>query len=303
MNKSFNINRFAALLRYDWMLGKNTLMLTIGITLIIYVVVFVLYFLMKGILAPAMDTLSTFPLLVAASINSFFQYGLYAVVFAVTTLFTMKFCNPKTSTTYLALPGSTLEKFSVVIADYLIAFGAYTLIYLVVFYATMGIGFLLFPDLDWAMNGLAMLDPQYSYQRFSDIFTDNKENMDKLYEQMPLMAAEMDSFINGMMYWSIPSNFGTLAIYLVCNMLFRTNCQLKSIGVFVLGYLALTIVFVIWAVTYVITDAKANADIAVVDQDMSVIMHACKFWIVGLTVIGLSFYAILYRQIARKQAK
>ncbi|MBR0036899.1 MAG: hypothetical protein IJP70_04585 [Bacteroidales bacterium] len=297
MKSSFNMKRVGALLRYDWMLGKNTFALTLGIIAILYAVIIILFFIFKGILNYHPDSFTAFPGTVAVASNTYFSYGLYAIVFAVTTLLTHKFCNPKTSTTYLALPGSNLEKFVVLLADYLFGFLAYTLVYLVLFYITMGIGYALYPHLDWMQNGLALMDPGYTLQEIPSLY----RHEDDLAH--PLMQQEVVLLIDSVRYYTIPNYISSLGFYLICCMCFRTNSQIKSIGINVFWTFAYTVALIIMFAYMIVPDLHGDNYHPALDNTMATIFQVIRYNFYAGVLLGIGFYAILYRQIARKQAK
>lgn len=300
MNSKFNINRVGSLIRYDWMLGKNTLTLTLTILALLYASLMALVFVVKGTFSSA-EELPQFPMAVATMIVSYFQYGLYALTIAITTLLTAKYCNPKTSTTYLALPGNTSEKYVTLLFDYFFGFIAYTMLYLVLFYLTMGVGALVYPQLDWCVNGVALLSPSNEaelIQRMFDLQTLPEANPDLV----PLLFNEISLFQNTMFWINLPSNLAFLAFYLVLVLCFRTNSQLKAIGILFLIYLVIVISMSIGLIGYIIKFAD-QGDGEQIIQTLIGFFSYFRYGIIFFTILGLGFYWVLYRQLALKQAK
>ena len=161
----------------------------------------------------------------------------------------------------------------------------------------MGIGYALYPHLDWMQNGLALMDPGYTLQEIPSLY----RHEDDLAH--PLMQQEVVLLIDSVRYYTIPNYLSSLGFYLICCMCFRTNSQIKSIGINVFLTFAYTVALIIMFVYMIVPDLHGDNYHPALDNTMATIFQVIRYnFYVGM-LLGIGFYAILYRQIARKQAK
>lgn len=95
----------------------------------------------------------------AAFIQSYFSYAQLAMVFVVTTILHAKFTNPRSATGYLSLPGTSLEKYIVMLVDYALASLAVFALWIVLHYLTMAVCWMVSPEISWNVNPLQFLTP------------------------------------------------------------------------------------------------------------------------------------------------
>lgn len=240
------MNRIGALIRYDWMLHKHNFKLTYGVIAIIYIAIAILYFISKAALSFDTD-FAQLPELVSVFCVSFFNYAGIAIVIMVTATVVEKFCHPRTATAYLTLPGTSLEKFIVVIIDLIAAFVALKALFLVMFYLTMGACYLSSPELDWAQNGFMFLWPNADSNQFvtSIISEFQEKGYEEALDELSKLGSGAQSFVesvqrlvNASVTMNIFSNIAIVTFYLVIVMLFKTNVQIKAIGCLILTYIA-----------------------------------------------------------------
>lgn len=323
-----NMNRIGALIRYDWMLHKHNIKLTYAVIAIIYICIALLYFLSKASLHLDIMTdkgssfYESLPTYISGFCVTFFNYAGYAVVFLMTSLVTEKYCHPRTATAYLTLPGTTLEKFCVVAIDFIAAFVALKVLYLIMFYLTMGICYLNAPDLDWSINGLALLLPEETMNMANNIVTqiqgvDKMEELKKLGE---MNNETMNAFIAAIEntqkagFWMAPfSTIASVVFYLILNMFFKTNVQIKAIGCIVISYIAYIVItmIVVFGILGKLLFESHNlsgndADLFVINNIFEPITGFLNFMaglIYAMPLIAAALLWVFYYQIKRKQAK
>lgn len=302
--QSFNINRIGALLRYDWMLNKRTIGLTAAVIVSIYAFLVFCYFIIKRELD--FNGSEALPATIGVFIHSFFSYANLAMMLVITTILTKKFCEPRTSTSYLTLPGTSIEKFTVMLIDYLAGFlGVYAL-YFVVFYITMGICALVNPNLDWALNAFTFINPLYSTSTMQSFMGSPsfEEAADSLEQVSTGFGDTFLGFLHQILFLAPFTSLMAFAYYLVLNMLFRTNCQIKSIACYYLTSFVFVIILVICIIAYSITVFNVN-DIndAYVADKMSMVFTIVLYALYAAPFIAAGLFYVFYRQICRKQAK
>ena len=307
-----NTKRIFALLQYDWMLHKHALKLTAAIIGSIYVAFAIIYFILKSRLGISGYN-EALPQLITTFCNTYFSYATFAAMFVVTTLLTEKFCHPRTATAYLTLPGTSLEKFVVMVCDYVIVALGTKIYFLVMFYLTMGICALNAPGLDWAQNGFAMLFPADAYQIIGEGMKafgngmSNAEVFDQLAQKGPMQASFVET-LQTMIYACL--NFQIFyciigwAIYAILCLQFKSNVQIKSIAICTAVWLFLIIASTIAFVAWIIANENAidNDPVIVIEQIESTLkVWTYIFYCTPALAAGL--LCLCYRMISRKQAK
>lgn len=304
-----NSSRIKSLLHYDWIIEKRNFQLSLIIISAIYLVSVIMYTLfMSFINISTYDDQQAIPYASAIFCSSFFSYAQIAAVIIVTQLLHHKFTNPRTSLSYLTLPGTNAEKWLTMLIDYAIAFICIYVLQLVMFEVTALLGFCLAPELDWIFN------PFFAW---SDSFINDYMNMqiningsgDAATEFLPAFIDQMQGFINVSKYFSLFVGTVELGIYIVLNMCFRRLGQLKTIAILAGSLTVLMIIFIFSLSAYMIHSISAVGDVsptAVMD-----IIYGPTFSIFG--IMKLFFYCspllaaavlyLFYRQICKKQAK
>lgn len=301
--KNFSFARVHALLSYDWMLGKRKFYYALGIMFCIWLV------------AASISSFSAFAygsanpaLSVMINSASFFSYFHMAMVLVVTTLLTTKFITPRTSTAYITLPGSSLEKFVAMLADY--AFGAIAVVVLeIVCMALLGaVGSLITGNMDWWMWFAVVDNPSEMIKQVIDIKMQEtgRNSWEEINKSMEVLGfGSFDELINyfassSLMFFSTCTNIASTLFYAVLVMCFKKNAQIKAVASYV-GIYAILVVACIIAVVVVLIGALNQGDAAMGATTMGImksllgVMYASPLFIAG-------FGAILYRQIAKKQA-
>lgn len=301
---TFNINRVGALLRYDWTLSKQSLKHTLVIISGIYISLVLLTFFTKYEVGMVNIDTTGVPEAIAVLCYTFFSYANIAAILVVTTLLTQKFCYSRTATAYLTLPGTSLEKFVTMMIDYLVVFLGVKVLYVVMFYLTMGLCSLYAPELDWAQNALAM-DSQLF--RFDEVHTKLTEAFDgdKIGDTTlsQSFANDLASTISTLLwttpFWSLIS----FAYYLILCMFFRTNVQVKAIATYVATNMMLTILLIITAIIFI---ANAEPDTWTgkeVFNFATTLMATVRYTSYATPLIAGGMLYFLYNQMSHKQAK
>ena len=307
--KIFDIHRIGSLLRYDWVMNKRTAGLTLMVITAIYTFVALTYFVGKSefsMLANGEDYTGLTPAAIGIFIRSFFSYAGLATVLVVTTVMTKKFCEPRTSTSYLTLPGTSLEKFTVMLLDYAIAYGAIWILYFIFFYITMAICAIANPELNWMQDATEYINPIYSVSFFHDMTGQYslEDAATQLDNEMSGLGGEFLSMLSTAFIFAPFSTLASFAFYLNLCMLFRTNCQIKAIALyygmsFVLGIM-LVLVF-IGAFFNVVTNTDATQQEIV--SMVYTVFNCIRGFLYVTPAIAAALLYILYRQICNKQTK
>lgn len=310
-----NTSRIYSLLRYDWVINKHKIGLALTLISAIYCCLVFLYFYAGN----AIDFTGTiakpegFPTVMAAFIQSYFSYAQLAMVFVVTTILHAKFTNPRSATGYLSLPGTSLEKYIVMLADYAFAALAVFVLWIVLHYLTMAVCWMVSPEISWNVNPLQFLTPV----RSMDDLVMKMEGV-SFTETMTQAGLEsgMPEFFNSFMdvmltlVWLTPIiNLVQFFAYICVNMLFRTNGQLKTIAIY---FGASFVIGVIVAITFAVAmahdisavdDVSPDAVAAAISGDLMAMVTILK-WICYFSPAALAGLAYLfYNQICKKQAK
>lgn len=306
-----NYNRILSLIRYDWTINKHKLGLTMSLITIIYICVVILYFTSKSLFE--IDTLSeNVPYLMSRFISSFFNYAQLAMVFVVTTLLHQKFTNPRSATSYLSLPGTSAEKYFVMLAEYALGALAVFVLYLVCHSLTMIVCWWVSPEVSWLVNPFTYLFPVQDINE-AMLAMEGRSWSETMQEMMENDSEILVGFINAVMAFAWFGPIFTLCeffAYICVNMLFRTNGQLKTIAI----YFASTIVLsVLGIITFVMAfgaeisrldgHISHNEMQALVMNDFTIAFNTITYfcYTTPLILIGLAY--LFYRQICRKQAK
>lgn len=310
-----NTSRIYSLLKYDLALNKHKLGLTMSLITIIYFCFVILYFTSKNIFEIG-NVSPEFPTVMAGMISSFFNYAQIAMVFVITSMLHMKFTNPRSATSYLSLPGTSAEKFVVMILDYALGALAVLALMIVCHYITMLVCWIVSPEVSWAVNPFVFNDPMKNIDAFSMIFN-NGQTWNEFVQQ-PLDGADeamrpmFDAIVNMIKVSVCFQPFFIvceLLVYACVNMLFRTNGQLKTIALGFAAYFVLLVVVVICSVVVFSHVIPSNGDIdptamaEIMGHYIMTIFTIIKYgyYLSPVVMAGLGY--IFYRQICRKQAK
>lgn len=301
-----NTSRIYSLLRYDWTINKHKICLTMTLITIVYFCLMLMSFFAKGNLDLTLSAGS--PLVIAAFVNSYFKYALIAVVFVVTTILHSKFTNPRSATGYLSLPGTSAEKFTVMLADYAAAALGLFVIYLVCYAVTMLLGWFVSPELDWAINPFVFERPK----DINDVVVALQgQNLDELQQAALEKGIASDSFaaffdtVNTLTWFTPVFNLCEFFLYICINMLFRTNGQLKTIAIFFAAWF----VFIVFFTVSIVLGIKNSIDIVgditpeVAFDVIHKIFNTVMYFVYASPVALAGLAYLFYHQICKKQAK
>lgn len=307
---NFNINRVGALLKYDWMLNKSKISMAAILTVAIYACLVLLYFSSKSVFE--FGVTDAFPVIMGTFINSFFSYAQIAMVFVITTMLHQKFTAPNSATSYLSMPGTSLEKFVVMISEYLLgALGVYVL-FLICFYATMAICWFVAPQVDWFINAFGFLAPTNNFldeittsfggSSFSDAMREIEE------QDLGFLATSVTDILKAAVWVAPFSAMSKLLLYTNLNMCFRSNGQIKSIAVWMAATFAIALfcifgMVIIFGHDIMLLNENGDAAAGAFLGDFAAIMNIVKYFMycIPLFMIGLAY--LFYYQISKKQAK
>jgi len=304
-----NTNRIASLLHYDWMLHKHTLKLTGMVIGIIYLCLALLYFVIKYELG-AGDGNEHLPALIGFFCHSFFSYANMAAMLVITTILTEKFCYPRSATAYLTLPGTSFEKFVVMMAEYGITWIGMQVYFIIMFYITMGACALNAPSLDWMQNVFSFYNPNEFAEAVNEIMgniNSSRETIDTMATERGargLIAGSVQNLITASIWMAPFSSIAYLAYYLVLNMFFKSNVQIKAIACIFLTYFVFLVGLMILIFGWIGMKAAHNT---VQEENMlgqmSTFIDCLTVFIYSTPVIAAGLLYWFYRLIARKQAK
>lgn len=217
-----------------------------------------------------------------------------------TSLLHKKFTNPPSATSYLALPGSSAEKFTVLLIDYLFV-GLVTLAVTVVsFYLLTALAACKAPAVDWSLNPFGHWT--YLIQQIEN--PDNfRVGLHSSPEHLTMGLAIHNKYYN-LLQWTcrfIPIEIlFVTGYYLVLNMLFRTYGQLKSILLLFLTQFALNLLTILAGWLIFGTDNPTESEVL---RQLYHIGTLLQVLLGCLPLFTLAMYYLLYRQICRRQAK
>lgn len=301
-----NTSRIYSLLRYDWTINKHKICLTMTLITIVYFCLMILSFFAKGNLDLTLSTGSTF--LIASFVNSYFKYALIAVVFVVTTILHQKFTNPRSATGYLSLPGTSAEKFTVMLADYAVVALGLFVIYIVCYAITMLLGWFVAPELDWAINPMMFDHPKNLNDVVLALEGQNLNDLQRTAIEEGISSESFASFydiVTNLAWFTPIFNLCEFFIYICVNMLFRTNGQLKTIALFFVAGFFLMIFFGVSLLIGIKHSMDVFGDVTpeVAFQTVAGMFNGVKYfvWASPAALVGLAY--LFYHQICKKQAK
>ncbi len=301
---TFNINRVGQLLSYDWMLHKRTLILAAILIPLIYILIAFLTFVSNSELN--MSTPNTqLPLLMVTACSSFFSFAHTAGIIVITTLLTEKFCYPRTATSYLTLPGTSLEKVVTMFAEYFFAYVVIYVTYIVMHYVTMGIGYLFVPELNWGVNIFKLMSfaPQLGNVNGDlNSLTLDLQNI-KGIEHSESLPDSLVSFIQTVYWFSPFLTIMQVTFYMILNMFFKTNVQIKAIACCVILWVALIFATIIGSCTYFGMHRSDEVTPDIIMNFATTVVTVSRYFMYATPAIACGFLYIVYKQVCGKQAK
>ncbi len=305
MKNTFRFRSIGALLGYDWAMEKRRFVLPFVIFDIAYILcTFSTFY--PGYSSGHLNN-DSLPILIMIFANSFLGYAQLILILIVTTILHRKFTQPQSSCLYLTLPASPIEKFIVMLLDYVIAFAALYIVYIALFYLTMLTGYLLEPEYDWTLN-LFNNDPGFLRQIIDTLRAQQADRMasGEYHEQHTASGIFIDHVLFRSTTLNVLGLFTNLCCflyYLILNMCFKHNAQIKSIGLVLLTGFILTIAFIIGFGTYAATRDFTDMNEARLLHMMTRTFDIIYYTMLATVPICLAEGYILYRQIRYKQAK
>lgn len=304
------LNRIINLLKYDWTLYSRKAFMILGVFSGIFFICALVSILFNFFTANSPEAITfLLPIKMAIFLANFQKYANIILAMLVTVVLHHKFTNARTATNYLALPGTSLEKLIVLCLDYLIVYLASNIISWVLIYPIVGIGALLAPEANWMAlitgNMEDTINLAFNYISYttnnSPIFSDPQSD----FSQMLL------SFIKDMQWFSFFDTASSCLLYMVLNMCFKKNGQLKAIGCEVIIDIVVIIAFIIHVSFYLVNikdsfvspgDVSANT---VNSAAMAFVLHIFnlgKIYFYSTPICCAALLGILYMQIKKKQA-
>lgn len=305
-----NIQRIKALFAYDWAVEKRRMTLvTVTIMLLYLLVCWYTYTINRNTLWEGS------PEVLAHSYNAvckvFFAIVGFCSVFIITPILHHKFTQPQMSTSYLTLPGTTAEKFWVMLCEYVMGFVAVFLLYVICYYATMTLGWLC-SNVSSAYDGAASESLWWSYRLIPFDWNDLPE-ASEFIRKIIHSAQDYGSAIQAAALRLICSlvlviPFGILldlGIYMVLNMFFRTYGQLKSIGCRLVLQMIFNLLasFVVMAVVAYMANIEEQYGEEKLEEAFVLGLNILTVLIWLIPVLTAGIYYFLYRLMAKKQAK
>ena len=300
---TFNINRVGQLLSYDWMLHRRTLTLAAILIPLSYIVIAFLTFVSNTELNLERPN-PEMPFIMTMACSSFFSFAQTAGIIVITTLLTEKFCYPRTATSYLTLPGTSAEKFVTMLAEYFFAFVFVYVTYIVMHYVTMGIGYLFAPELSWGVNifKLMMLVPKIGMWD-GDLSTITQKLQDVGFDNSEPFVESLTSYVRTAV-WTAPFlSVMEVAFYMILNMLFRTNVQIKAIACCVVLWVAMVFAIIIGMCAFIGMHRSADVDPSIFIDFMTNCMTGLRYFMYTTPALACGFLYIFYKQVCGKQAK
>ena len=302
-----NTNRIGALLRYDWMINKRKAILMMTLITLVYACLVVMFFSSKSVLEFNIN--QNWPYVIGSFIFSYFKYAEIAMVFFVTTILHFKFTNPRSATTYLTLPGSSAEKWFVLMADYVIAAVAVFVLALICYLITMTVCWMLNPEISWFINPISFFAPNLETIDSLNIVLKHQSYSDAMNQAAGTPEAEsvktlVDSIMEAAKYGVLLSFVEALA-YIYVNMFFRTNGQLKTIAIFVaLSFLFVFVLMIYCLFAFGLPLVNEGPE-AMHDTFDSIITFAKALkWLIYSSPALMALFAwLIYKKICKKEAK
>ena len=301
---TFNINRVGQLLSYDWMLHKRTLTLAAILIPLIYIVIAFLTFISNTELN--LESPNTgMPLIMTMACSSFFSFAQTAGIIVITTLLTEKFCYPRTATSYLTLPGTSAEKFVTMLAEYFFGWVFIYAAYIVMHYVTMGIGYLFAPELDWGVNIFKLMALAPKIGMWDGDLTSITQNLDKIegLESSEPFVNSFASYVRAAIWMTPFVGIMEVAFYMILNMLFKTNVQIKAIACCVILWVALIFATIIGSCTYFGMHRSDEVTPDIIMNFATTIVTGTRYFMYTTPALACGFLYIFYKQVCGKQAK
>lgn len=307
---SFDIKRVRALFLYDWMLEKRRIGLTALIVFGLYIVLAWFIWWVNSQIGQDVQDVDYMPLIMLRSYCPIF-FGVLAFlsVFFVTPILQRKFTKPQTATSYLTLPGTMVEKYWVMLAEYLLGFVACAVAYLVCFYGTALIGSLIdhayLQVTTW--EGTERPSNAYGWFDYPPFYSDEfAKGWAEMWEDFNHKSGEGDPHhivtLLHTLFGMIPVvALLELGYYLVLNMLFRAYGQIKSILCYLGTQMCLNMVFTFFAFCIFSYINGLNGIEAEQAADTLINVVIGILWLLPVLMVGM--YYLLYRLMQRKQAK
>lgn len=306
-----NTKRIASLLHYDWMLHNHTLKLTGIVIGIIYLCLALLYFVIKSELGFDGSHSESLPQVIGFFCHGYFSYATMAAMLVTTTLLTEKFCYPRTATAYLTLPGTSVEKFIVMLAEYAIAYIAMQIFFIVMFYVTMAICAINAPELNWMQNVFSYFDPYKESDIVQGILDSIKATSANDIQTMAtqegaqgVLARSILNMTNASIWMSPFASIAYLAYYMILNMFFKSNVQIKAIACIFLTYFAFMVALMIF-IFGIIGAGIVSKDMReeIMFGKMETLFSCVTAFLYTTPAIAAGLLYFFYKQICRKQAK
>lgn len=302
---NISASRIGKLLQYDWMLHRRKAYLGMILISAIFALFLLLYFIFRYVFVD--DGLysgisSHFPNLISQFIAGYFSYATVGVIILTTIVLHFKFTNPRTSVSYLSLPGSTMEKYITLLLNYVIAYAGTIVLYVVLFYVAMGIFKCVYPELAWfAVNplglmfsGEASVDNMVSFMSSSDTSFIAMMNEEVALKGDGGVGAAMINFIHAAFRMSFFSTLVALGYFLVLNMCFKRAGILISLAIYI-G----TMTFIVYATIIISLIFLEDAP----EETIATLLNGFAVFFYMMPLLAALLYWKLYRQIKKKQAK
>ncbi|MDO4496635.1 MAG: hypothetical protein Q4B58_02190 [Bacteroidales bacterium] len=302
------LERILNLLRYDWSLYKRNYLMSVCIFAGLFLIFGTITFLWQLLISDPVSPNQAPAQMVMYGAN-FSQYAEIIMVLLVTVILHHKFTNPRTATAYLTLPGTTGEKLTVMIIDYIVGYLTVRAIMWIGLALYFLIGALVAPDFNWG-GIFGCTDPikLIEYMFIGLQGTNNIPNFSsadifaELDKQLPGMSQMMTDFLNRIKWWGYITAFVNLFIYMSLNLCFKKNGQFKAIA----SYIGITIVIMIFFIlhsalffAHLATSGQMDPN-APLEFIRSIFQFALIYsWISPFLCAG--FIAILHCQIKKKQ--
>jgi len=315
-----SLNRILNLIKYDWSLYKRNF----GIALAIFAGIFLVgggcTFLWNLIINHFDHADSSFlPISMLMFASNFYQYGAIVMVILVTVVLHHKFTNPRTSTAYLTLPGTSAEKLAVMCIDYIVgALSVQAIMYAGLLFFFF-LGSIIAPEADWFTlfkinDEMELIDAIYAEMR-PDTGNDPESFaavMSMVDEGVPGFSVMFRDFFQNVMYFGIFSHIASTLFYVMLNLCFKKNAQLKAIaceiGIGVVCMIAMIVFVSIYIVTHKEGWSPVNAAGDVSPSNLTGPAALIQFifgtitWFLRLSpVFCAALLGIVYKQISKKQ--
>lgn len=319
---NWSSKRVCALFKYDWMLEKRRLGLILLIVLGLYTVIgWYIWWVYSNSWLEEDQIGYILPPIMLRYCTIFFAILFFCSVFIVTPILQRKFAKPQTATAYLTLPGTTLEKYTVMLSEYLLGFIACIILYVVCFYLTALLGSLI----DHPQYLVTTWDgekPQnaYGWFEYSAFFTheimraldwvwnfadryvvESGHSTSDLADSNMQILTSSQFLVRTLVCVAPFSALLEIGYYLVLNMFFRAHGQIKSIACFMGTSIVLNMIYTWVAVllTAYFTDME-EADLLEI-AGAWITNGAVLLWFIPVLCVGMYYW--LYRLMATKQAK